>query len=217
MTAEFLFAFTMVIGSGMLIFGLTFALTTVEIAQYIVWSAARAHAVGNKTVTDSEQAARNKYTNLTAAFPLLTGEGADSPWFRMAKANEPNDFAVGDITDSIKKQDNAIDKDNATDPGGEARHPWIGVESSIDLILFKGLQVPFLGKVTESPQEFKFPIRGVLFRHPSYKECRDFFSNKFAQGVKILHAENGSEQTTHWEDLADDPDSAYSPMEDNGC
>ncbi len=60
MTAEFLFAFTMVIGSGILIFALTFALTTVEIAQYIVWSTARAHAVGNKTVeSQSKLAKRN--------------------------------------------------------------------------------------------------------------------------------------------------------------
>lgn len=217
MTAEFLFAFTMVIGSGILIFALTFALTTVEIAQYIVWSAARAHAAGNKTVMDSDAAAKTKYTNLTAAFPLLTGEGSDSPWFRMPKVNEANDFAVGDISEMIKKKDSAIDKDNAAEPGGEARHPWIGVESSIDLILFKGLQVPFLGKITESPQEFKFPVRAVLFRHPSYQECGEFFKQKFSQGVKVLPAENDSLQSTHWDALSSNPDNAYAPMEDNGC
>lgn len=211
MTAEFLFAFTMVIGSGILIFALTFALTTVEIAQYIVWSTARTHAAGNKTASDPVTLATLKYTNLTAAFPLLTGEGADSPWFRMPKANETNDFAIGDISDMIKKKDSAIDKENAAEPGGEARHPWIGVESSIDLILFKGLQVPFLGKVTESPQEFKFPIRAVLFRHPSYDECRNFFLEKYSSGVKQISNE------PQWNNLQHSDASKYSAMEDNGC
>lgn len=211
MTAEFLFAFTMVIGSGILIFALTFALTTVEIAQYIVWSAARTHAAGMKVPSDAKTYATQKYTNLTAAYPLLTGEGADSPWFRMAKASEPNDFAIGDISDMIKKKDSAIDKDNAADPGGEARHPWIGVESSIDLILFKGLQVPFLGKVTESPQEFKFPIRAVLFRHPSYDECRNFFLEKYNSGIKKMTGE------PQWNNLENSDPSKYYAMEDNGC
>lgn len=216
MTAEFLFAFTMVIGSGMLIFALTFALTTVEIAQYIVWSAARAHAAGNKVPGDSRTLATIKYTNLTAAFPLLTGEGADSPWFKMPKANEANDFAVGDISDMIKKKDSAIDKDNASEPGGEARHPWIGVESSIDLILFKGLQVPFLGKVTESPQEFKFPIRAILFRHPSYEECRDFFKEKFTQGISQLPQEPAWKNSPLNQGDARVPEK-YATIEDNGC
>ncbi|AZZ35371.1 hypothetical protein CIK05_00650 [Bdellovibrio sp. qaytius] len=217
MTAEFLFAFTMVIGAGVLIFALTFALTTVEIAQYIVWSAARAHAVGNKTAEDSVKAGETKYNNLTAAFPLLTGNGSDSPWFKMPKSTEKDDFFVGDISDMMKKKDGAIDKTNAAEPGGEVRHPWIGVESSIELKLLSGLTIPFLGKVTESPAEFKFPIRGLLFRHPSTQECLEFYKNRFSQGVKVMPEENGGSQATAWKSLSGSADSAYSPMEDNGC
>lgn len=216
MTAEFLFAFTMVIGSGILIFALTFALTTVEIAQYIVWSAARAHAVGNKTVLDSVKSGETKYTNLTAAFPLLTGNGSDSPWFNMPTVQDRSEFFVGDISDMIKRKDSAIDKDNASEPGGEARHPWIGVESSINLKLLSGITIPFLGKITETPEEFKFPIRGVLFRHPSYDECQNFFKAKFAQGISKMPNEpawtnsplnTGDTRTAN----------KFSPMEDNGC
>lgn len=217
MTAEFLFAFTMVIGSGILIFALTFALTTVEIAQYIVWSSARAHAVGNLDTDASVKAGEKKYSNLTAAFPLLTGNGSDSPWFKMPPITEKNEFFVGDISDSIKKKDSAIDKGNSAEgnSSGEVRHPWIGVESSIELKLLSGLNIPFLGKVTETPEEFKFPIRGILFRHPSVKECQTFFVNKFSQGVKVMPEENGSKQSTQWKDIGDA--SAYAPMEDNGC
>lgn len=216
MTAEFLFAFTMVIGSGILIFALTFALTTVEIAQYIVWSAARAHAAGNKTADDSVKAGETKYSNLTASFPLLTGNGSDSPWFKMPPITEKNDFFIGDISDMIKKKDSAIDKDNASEPGGEVRHPWIGVESSLDLILLKGIQVPFLGKITETPDEFKFPIRSVLFRHPSIDECQKFFTNKFSSGMTQIPTEpswNTSPLNTGDTRVPE----KYFPMEDNGC
>lgn len=222
MTAEFLFAFTMVIGAGCLIFALTFALTTVEVAQYIVWSSARAHAAGNKTVTDSENRGRDKYTNLTAAFPLLTGEGSDSPWFKMAKVTDAQDFTIGDLSLSMKRKDGAIDPDNASSPGGEARHPWIGVESSIDLILFKNSQIPFLGKAAEDPNEFTFPVRGILFRHPSQDECVKFFQEKFRLGIKEIKVENGGDtniqqQVKKWRELSNTADVSYSPMEDNGC
>lgn len=205
MTAEFLFAFTMVIGCGIVIFSLTFALTTIEVAQYIVWSSARSFAVGNKTAEDSERAGKTKFDNLRAAFPLLTGSGSDSPWFKMTE------FRIGDLTASIKSKDSAIDKDNAASPGGEARHPWIGVESNIDLILFKNSQIPFLGKVTASPDDFNFPVRAILFRHPSFKECRKFFEEKFSQGMKRLPSE------PEWKNLSSRADIDFVPMEDNGC
>jgi len=217
MTAEFLFAFTMVIGAGILIFALTFALTTVEVAQYIVWSAARAHAVGNIDPDAAVKAGETKYTNLTAVFPLLTGQDSDSPWFKMPKVTDKDELVIGDISESMKKKDGAIDAANAAEPGGEVRHPWIGVESNIELKLLSGLNLPFLGKITEKPDDFKFPIRGILFRHPSTSECTNFFKNKFTQGVKILPTENSGMQSTPWKSLSGTADAAYAPMEDNGC
>lgn len=217
MTAEFLFAFTMVIGTGILIFALTFALTTVEIAQYIVWSTARAYAVANVNPDEALKAGETKYANLTATFPLLTGNGADSPWFRMPTVADKGDLVIGDISDSIKKKDSAIDKANAAEPNGEVRHPWIGVESTIELKLLSGLNLPFLGKITETPDEFKFPVRGILFRHPSTLECTNFFKEKFIQGVKILPQENSGMQSTPWKSLSGSADTAFAPMEDNGC
>ena len=214
MTAEFLFAFTMVIGSGILIFALTFALTTVEISQYIVWSAARAHAAGAITAGDSRSAGETKYTNMTAAFPLLTGNGSDSPWFKMPTISEADNFAIGDISELIKRKDSAVDKTNSASPNGEARHPWIGVQSSIDLVLLKSVNVPFLGKITESPDDFNFPVRAVLFRHPSYIECYEFTKAKFSKGVQQMLPENSGLQNKRWNTFSD---SDYEPMEDNGC
>lgn len=218
MTAEFLFAFTMVIGSGILIFALTFALTTIEIAQYIVWSAARAHSVANLTAVDSRTAGETKYTNLTAAFPLLTGNGSDAPWFKMPTVNESSNFLVGDLSILIKQKDSAIDPNNAASSAGEPRHPWIGVQSSIDLVLLKNVNVPFLGKITESPDDLNFPVRAIIFRHPSYDECRKFFSARFEKGIKQMEAENeSSTQLTRWGNFPAAGETDYRPMEDNGC
>lgn len=218
MTAEFLFAFTMVIGCGILIFGLTFSLTTIEIAQYIVWSSARAHAVGNDQTNDSKTAGENKYKSLTAAFPLLTGNGANAPWFKMPTTTD-SDFAIGDLSTAIRirSSDPQIDKDNAIDSGGESRHPWVGVQSSIDLILFKSMQIPFLGRVAKNPGDFTFFVRGILFRHPSVEECQNFFATptgltKFTRGVKKIPGE------PKWSDgFAGQIPTQYSPNEDNGC
>ena len=203
MTAEFLFAFTMVIGCGILIFAMTFSLSTIEIAQYIVWSAARAQSAGNINAGAAEQAARTKYANLTAAFPLLTGNGSSSPWFQMSKGGDVN---VGDLSIVMGKSDGSIDPENRS--GSEPRQPWIGVQADIDLILFKGLQIPFLGKIALNPNDFKFPVRGIILRQPSQAECQGFFTNKFQSGVQAISGES-------WNSLGDPI--KFAAIEDNGC
>lgn len=208
MTAEFLFAFTMVLACGVLIFAFTFSLMTIEVAQYIVWSSARSYAVGHKDETASINAGKSKYKNLIAMFPLLTGSGNDSPWFKMTEATS---VLVGDISTYM---DGPVDKDNLAKGGSspqEVRHPWTGVQADIDLILFKGIKIPFLGPIASDPSAFKFPVRAVLLRHPSQKECLTFFEKKFTEGIQKFDAVNEAELKS----LGDS--SAFAPMEDNGC
>ena len=188
MTAEFLFAFTMVLGCGVLIFAFTFSLMTIEVAQYIVWSSARSYAVGNKTEGASLLAGRTKYKNLIAAFPLLTGSGNSSAWFKMSDV-----AIVGDLTSALN--DGAVDKDNKSGSGNpEVRHPWTGVQAELDLILFKGIKVPFLGPIAADPSTFQFPVRGILLRHPSQEECLKFFADKFTEGIQKFNSVDGSVQ-----------------------
>jgi hypothetical protein len=104
-----------------------------------------------------------------------------------------------------------IDKDNRAGGGAEVRHPWTGAQSEIDLILFKGIKVPFLGPIASDPSAFKFPVRAILLRHPSIQECRTFFSKKYSEGIKQLSRVNEADVST----LGDA--AAYSAMEDNGC
>ena len=203
MTAEFLFAFTMVLCIGVLIFAITFSLTTIEVAQYIVWSSARSYASANGTEIDSVNAGKSKYSNLIAMFPLLTGKNNSSPWFKLSDSVTP-----GDLTNKLTD----AKADNNTSSNPEVRHPWTGVQTEIDLILFKNVKIPFLGPITNDKSAFVFPIRAILLRHPSADECHKFFEQKFTAGIQKL--KDVSEET-ELSNLGDA--SAYTPMEDNGC
>ena len=205
--AEFLFAFSMVIGCGILIFSLTFTLTTIEIAQYITWSAARSYAVGNLSEADSNKAAQAKYKNLASMFPLLTGKGNSSPWFQMS---EPR---TGSTVESEIGPSSARDN---KDSGGQTRHSWDGVAADIDLKLFKGLQIPFLGKIAANPDDFVFQVRSHLMRHPSQAECQTFFKNKYTEGVLKVISPKELGSKPEWQGLQ--PSAAQVVMiEDNGC
>ena len=112
LAADFLFSFVLVISCGIVVFALTFSLATIEISQYIVWSSARAYSSANLNRLASESAGRKKFENLSKAYPLLTGNGATSPWFNL------NTIVVGEATSSTLNQ---IDLDNKSAASPEHR------------------------------------------------------------------------------------------------
>jgi hypothetical protein len=200
--ADFIFAFVMVLGIGIFIFGFTFSLAAIEISQYIVWSTARNYSAANKDEALANTQAQLKFQNLTAQFPLLTGNGSSNPWFEL------NDLKVGDLSVIDTDFSNKVgsDKDNSF------RQPWHGASALLNLKLFSSMQIPFLGKVAKNADDFKFPIRAFILRHPSKSECLNFFNrDRYQTGIKNL--EGGR--------LADDP--TITPLadapsvEDNGC
>lgn len=178
--ADFLFAFTMVIGIGIFIFGFTFSLATIEVAQYIVWSTARNYSAANEEDLLAVTQATTKFNNLSAKFPLLTGAGSSSPWFELKEEN----LKIGDLA--------KIDPDlgiSAGDKTNDYRQPWTGVSAKLNLKLFAGMQIPFLGKVAQNKDLFEFPVRAFIIRNPSAQECQKFFygqANRWVEGVKKL-------------------------------
>lgn len=205
--ADFIFSFLLVLGCGVVIFGLTFSLATIEISQYIVWSTARNYSAANLSEPDALKQATMKFNNLADRFPLLTGRGANgSPWFIL------NGLQIGDLgapgvdPDLVSKL--AGDKENKDQNGaGERRQPWIGAKADLELKLLAGIKVPFLGPITTDTTKFTFPIRAFVLRHPSQKECYDFFGKRFTQGIQKLEPQMNSVGNA----------SSYVPMEDNGC
>lgn len=204
LAADFLFSFVLVIGCGIIIFALTFSLATVEVAQYITWSAARAYSAGNLTQADSELAGRTKFKNLALKFPLLTGADGNSSWFTLS-LKVVGDTAYTGLTGPVDE------KNKSTGAIPENRQPWTGVSAELEWKLFKSIQLPFLGKIAaQGSDTFTFPIRAFLLRNPSQEECLQFYADRFDKG--ILHLNEGWKNNN----LLSLPQS-YVPIEDNGC
>lgn len=207
--AEFLFAFVMVIGISIFIFAMTFSLATIEISQYIVFSAARSYSAGNKSKDESEKAGQTKFDNLAVKFPLLTGKGASiEPWFQLT------DFLRGDLS-------NELTDFNSDDIKNKNRQPWTGASAKLKLSLFSGLRVPFLGKVADpsNTTAFEFPIRAFLIRHVSQEECRKFFLNqRFDEGtLRLEKGKLATEDPTKSTAVPKGLDQYNGFGEDNGC
>ena len=204
--ADFLFSFVLVISCGIIIFALTFSLATTEIAQYITWSAARSYSAAALAINgsnSSKKAADDKFKNLSAKFPLLTGNGADSPWFVLTLEQVGDDASRGMADMSANLKNNS-----STSPTGtENRHPWTGVSSKFELKLFQSIRIPFIGKISSNPDVFTFPLRAFILRNPSQEECLGFFKKRIKDGIQPL--EPG------WNSLPIDVNRPS--IEDNGC
>jgi len=186
--ADFLFAFTMVIGIGIFMFALTFSLATIEVGQYIVWSTARNYSSGQYNAVKAKDRAYSKFEKLTAQFPLLTNSDGNSSWFELSR----EDLKIGEL-----EEDDPTFKINTDDKKNNFRQPWTGASTTINLKLFSNLQVPFLGKVTSNKSIFTFPVRAFLIRNVSVAECNDFFNQyRYSQGMKNL--ENGKLAPAAW-------------------
>ncbi|MFZ3229584.1 MAG: hypothetical protein WA160_05220 [Pseudobdellovibrio sp.] len=205
--ADFIFAFTLVLCCGIIIFALTFSLATVEISQYIVWSTARNYSAANQNEPAANLQAKSKFNNLADHFPLLTGRGStSSSWFTL------DDLVVGDLaagSDSDFSGRAGSDKENKAGDG-EKRQPWIGARANLEFKLLAGIRIPFLGSIaSKGDKNFKFPIRAFVLRHPSQDECYDFFksSKRFSEGIQKLETQMNSVGNSSY----------YVRMEDNGC
>lgn len=195
--AEFLFTFVLVISCGLVVFALTFSLMTIEVAQYITWSAARSYSAGNVSKEANQIAGETKFDNLAAAFPLLSNTN-NTDWFNFSRKRvgpaSPNMLSNMDISNRL---------------GEESRHPWSGVSATIELKLFKSLKVPFLGAVTNDEDLFEFPLHAFLYRNPSQEECRQFYQNRLQEGIISL---------PDFQQISSDiRTNNYTPHEDNGC
>ena len=202
--ADFLFSFVLVLSIGLFIFALTFSLATVEISQYIVWSAARAYSGGNVDEGTANLASQAKFKSLSAQFPLLTGEGNTSPWFKLDDFTARNHAGPGKFATMTSDTDRA-NRDGNT----EKRQPWTGASANLYLKLFANMGIPFFGKVSTTPEDtFTFRLYAFIIRNPSYDECTQFFKKRFTEGIQQLDTFKSPPVGT---------DNLNYLVEDNGC
>lgn len=201
--ADFVFSITLVISSCIILFVLCFSLATVEISQYITWTAARSYSAANLTADKSSAAGRLKFGRMASQFPLLTGVNAETSWFELTLKDVGNNNALIANLQQINPSNALLN--------GEPRQPWTGAASELDVSLFRRLRIPFIGKLSTDDSVFKYNLKAFILRNPSQDECLQFFKLRYEEGItKIENSWNNRNFLTNKE-------TDFVPIEDNGC
>jgi len=187
-TAEFLFAIVIAFGMSAIVFALTFTLSTVEIGQYIVYSAARAQAAANFDKASQSDAAKAKYSALLADKGLssLFSNG----WFTLSK--------VGDLEIKQGNGDN-FSKDYDTGSRGDLQ----GVRAVFTAKILE-MRLPLIGTITPDNGSFSAKLTGILIREPSEQECEQYMDQRAQElwniGDGRFQPYRKGDDTTPWED-----------------
>lgn len=193
LTIDFLFAIMATLGCMMLLLRVTMALVSVQISQYIVYAAARAHSAADISEADQKDAGEEKYASLLKDAGLMVG-------FLIPGQTIQKDGVIGEFNSIYSPP-------SGEDGTAELGIPFVGARSEIKLPRL-GISVPIFGKTADSDLEFKTYVNAMLFREPSQTECREFY--KVQRYDAILKLDNRFSKASSY--IKD-----YVPMEDSGC
>ncbi len=196
-TTEFLFAIIIAFGMTLVTFALTFTLSTVEVAQYVTFSASRAHAAGNYDAASQKKQAQLKYDELmgnSEIAPLFT-----NGWFKISKSS--------DLEIRSGSGDN-FEKDYPVAQGsGRGTHQGVRMNLAANIL---EMRLPLLGNITPDGDGFKTKLSALLIREPSQQECY-----KYMELRKDALFDNGNFENrfTRFKKSGNVP----IPWEDNAC
>ena len=189
----------MVAGLSVLLFSLTYTLAVFEVTQYVVYSAARAHAGSNKDPDAQKAAAIAKFKQLTSGKSAIASLYAGT-WYELVK---PDALDIrGGVT--------ADGKNFGTDLAGGSDMPnrnwFLGVSAQITAKILS-VKLPLLGATSddENGGTFKTRLNVMMIREPSQKECKDFLEKRRTALSSLPSAQ------VYYQP------SGYTPLEDNGC
>lgn len=202
LTIDFLIAMTLAFGLVIMMFAFATSLTMIEVAQYMAYSAARAHSAAHLTQEKQVQMGKQKFESyldkkkFAGLAPLLR-----NGWFDVnAKTLEirgggKSGMGSGDTTfnSDYGYRQNAL--------------PQMGVRFKFQAKLLQ-LKLPLVGAI-DGDDEFGTFITGLMLREPSTEECKN--QMQMEQRFKAIKALDGRFSTNAV------VDTAYFPMEDNGC
>jgi len=194
LTVDFLFAIIVCVSCLMFLLRVSISLVSAQVAQYIVYAAARAHSAGDVSKQDQIDAGELKYKNLLADAGLIGG--LLIPGDSIQKSGVIGNF-------------NNIYNPPPEDGSLESGTPFIGARSEIKLPRL-GMKIPFLGKTSDDEEEFKAKVTAMIFREPSSEDCQNFYK-KENRYEGILKRDGGRFNN------ASSFSAAYVPMEDSGC
>ncbi|MGZ3774196.1 MAG: hypothetical protein ACXVCY_11670 [Pseudobdellovibrionaceae bacterium] len=195
-SAEFIFSLAICVGMIIILFSLNFSLSMAEVAQYIAFSAARAHAAGHLDQDQQEKMAKDKFNEfLTNSVLQPLFNNPDNGWFKLTGL----DIRGGGATGKSFQNDYPSQKDRA---------PQVGVRFNFSPQLLN-LKIAFLGSTTDdnTSNGFSAKVTGFLIREPTQKECWEQIKIRYST---ILNLDPRYKRIP--------PDvTKYNPMEDNGC
>lgn len=191
-TSEFLISITIAFGLTMVTFGLTLTLSTAEVVQYIVYSAARAHSASSFDQGTQQEAARQKYRKLVQSpglSSLLNGQ-----WFEVGKP-ESLEIRSGN-GDNFER-----------DYGADGRRKYMqGVRTTFTANLLE-MNLPMIGRVAEADGNgFTTRLNAMLMREVSHSECNQYMKDR----ADYLWTFGGGRFNRFKKQSA-------TPWEDNGC
>lgn len=194
LTIDFMMAMVVTIGCMLLLLRVSLSLISVQIAQYLVFAAARAQSAADLTEQDQIQAGEKKYQSLMKNQGLMAGffnNGTD-----LQKKGVIGDFG------------RVYGPNPSTDGGRESGLPFIGARAEVKLLRL-GFTVPFLGTTNKDDNEFQAFVGAMQFREPSQDKCRSFFdrTNRY-QAIMNLDTRFRKAQQFQTD---------YVVMEDSGC
>lgn len=194
LTIDFMLAMVVTIGCMLLLLQISLSFVTAELAQYVVYAAARAQSAGDVTKADQISAGEKKYKDLLNKKEIAAG-------FLIPGETIKKAISIGD-------HQNFYPPRAGYDGTGDAGLPSWGARTQITL---KRLSfIPFLGSLSQSGSDFDANVSGLMFREPSNQECRAFF--QVQRYNEILSRDSRFGQANKGNFLQ-----AYVAMEDSGC
>jgi hypothetical protein len=167
---DFIFSLTISIGFAVAFFALATTFSTVELAQYIIYSTSRAYAGAHATQEAQKTLAEAKFDELmkVKAFKSLFRSG----WFKLAKPEISNFNSLY----PVRTQDDA--------------GVFWGVRSAFEASVLD-IKIPFIGNTKTKPTTGKATISSFLMREPTTQECLGFNRARF-DAIKALDGSYGS-------------------------
>lgn len=208
LSVDFLFAMTMAAVLCMIMFALTTTLSMIEIAQYVAFATARAHAAAHldqdKQITQAQQKFESYIDD--KRFPALAPLFQNG-WFSIIPksldvrggGHPTSGSSEASFNDSYGFQQNAM--------------PQTGVRFRFQAKILK-MNLPLLGSISDD-DDFGTYVTGMLLREPTSKECKA----QFEPGARFrtMLDQDGRFRGLYQGGVPKAQQNAYFGLEDNGC
>lgn len=221
LAVDFLFSIILACILCMMLFAMSVTYVSIEVAQYVAFSAARAGAAADVDIDSQKARALYKLTGASRGNSALTPLLPNGPstlkmffneeWFSL----KLKDQKMGGNSSTGGNPSDSYEDEYPKDTFGDSNQfiPQVGLRLSYTAKIMN-MRIAFLGgSGNNQGAGFNATITGFINREPTQKECMDLMSTE-KRYKKILDLDPRFQGILSLNSV---PDSAYVVMEDNGC